>query len=57
MHIHGGWGLNIANTTALCFYEDAGLCDNLLSFELAMAKIRTLAAKSPVAISVTVSCR
>lgn len=47
MQIHGGWGLNIANTTALSFYENAGLCDSLLSFELAMAKIPHLGGEKP----------
>ncbi len=38
--MHGGFGLNAANTQALLFYETQGLSSLTVSFELAMAKIK-----------------
>ena len=40
--VHGGMGLNILNSRALAMYERMGLRDALLSFELAMAKAKTV---------------
>ncbi len=45
--VHGGFGLNIANTEALRFYGAQGLADATLSFELSMAGIRSLGGGLP----------
>ena len=45
--VHGGFGLNILNSTALDEYEKMGLRDVTVSFELAMQKIRRLGGELP----------
>lgn len=40
--VHGSHGLNIANTLSLCFYENLGLEDATLSFELSESAINRL---------------
>lgn len=40
--IHGSHGLNITNTDALTFYENLGLCDITLSFELSEKAMKNL---------------
>ena len=45
--MHGGFGLNVANTQALLFYEAQGLSSMTVSFELAMAKIKALSGAIP----------
>ena len=45
--VHGGFGLNVANTQALLFYEAQGLSSLTVSFELAMAKIKSLGGTIP----------
>ncbi len=42
LNVHGGYGLNCANTEALRFYEAQGLASLTLSFELSMAAIKQL---------------
>ena len=36
--VHGGFSLNVTNTAALAFYEQFGLADTELSFELTLAQ-------------------
>ncbi len=43
--VHGGHGLNILNSVALEEYEELGLSDATLSFELSAAKIKHLGGK------------
>ena len=45
--VHGGFGLNAANTPALLAYESLGLSSLTVSFELAMAKILSLGKSLP----------
>ena len=45
--LHGGAGLNIANTEALTAYEKLGLADVTLSIELSAGKIRQLKGTLP----------
>ena len=45
--VHGGFGLNIANSRALAFYEEAGLASAAISFELPMGAIRALGGSLP----------
>ncbi len=42
MTLHGGHGLNVLNTLALNEYENLGLSDATVSFELSAAKIKRL---------------
>lgn len=42
MAVHGGFGLNITNTESLRFYEENGLADAALSFELTVKQINAL---------------
>lgn len=42
MNIHGGFGLNILNTTSVEWAEDNGLCDIETSFELTLEQIKKL---------------
>ena len=42
LKVHGGFGLNIANTQALAFYAEQGLSSAVVSFELSMERIRAL---------------
>ncbi len=45
--VHGGFGLNILNATALSEYEQLGLSSAILSFELSMQKIRDIGGTLP----------
>jgi len=45
--VHGGFGLNAANTEALNAYEARGLSSITVSFELAMVKIKALGGAIP----------
>ncbi len=45
--VHGGFGLNILNGTALRVYEEQGLESALLSFELAMNKAKAVGGQLP----------
>jgi putative protease len=45
--VYGGYGLNIANTEALRFYEEQGLSCATLSFELQMSDIKGLGGSMP----------
>jgi putative protease len=47
LRVHGGFGLNIANTQAAGFYEAQGLSSFTVSFELSMEKIRALGGDLP----------
>jgi putative protease len=47
LRVHGGFGLNIANTEAVRFYEAQGLESFTVSFELSMDKIRALGGSLP----------
>jgi putative protease len=47
LRVHGGWGLNIANTQAMAFYAEKGLCDTLVSFEISMRQIAALQTELP----------
>lgn len=44
---HGLYGLNIVNSAAMEFFEDAGLADAELSFELSVRELRQLRGKLP----------
>lgn len=46
-NIHGGSTLNILNSTSLSEYEELGLCDATLSFELAFSKMRKIKGNIP----------
>jgi putative protease len=45
--VHGGFGLNLANTEAMRFYEEQNLASVTLSFELSMAAIKSLGGTLP----------
>lgn len=45
--VHGGAGLNILNTAALQEYENLGLTDATVSFELSRQRIRALGGEMP----------
>lgn len=45
--VHGDYSLNIANTPALMEYENLGLCDATLSFELTAKQISGLGGRIP----------
>ena len=45
--VHGGFGLNIANTAALAFYAAQGLASAAVSFELPMGAVKSLGGKLP----------
>ena len=45
--VHGGYGLNLANTASLRFYEEQNLSSVTLSFELSMAAIKSLGGTIP----------
>ena len=45
--VHGGFGLNLANTEAMRFYEEQNLASATLSFELSMAAIKSLGGTLP----------
>lgn len=45
--VYGGWGLNIANSDALAFYEEAGLQSAVVSFELPMKAVEQLRGTMP----------
>ncbi len=47
LSIHGGFGLNVANTDALLAYQAQNLASITLSMELAMAKIKQLGGDLP----------
>ncbi len=47
MKAHGGFGLNITNSAALWQYQQWGLCDAVVSFELSLPKIRDLKTTLP----------
>ena len=47
LRVHGGYGLNCANTESLRFYEEQGLMSLTLSFELSMAGIKQLGGTLP----------
>ena len=47
LRVHGGYGLNCANTESLRFYEEQGLMSLTLSFELSMAGIKQLGGALP----------
>ena len=49
--VHGGFGLNIANTAALAFYEAQGLASATVSFELPMGAVRALGGALPRGIA------
>lgn len=50
MDIHGGFGLNIMNTSAVEWAESAGIMDIEVSFELTLEQIKRLGGKIPVGI-------
>lgn len=50
MEVHGGFGLNVANTETLSFFESKGMTDCELSFELTLDQIAELGGKMPVGI-------
>ena len=45
--VHGGFGLNVANTPALSFYEAQGLASVTVSFELPMGAVKALGGALP----------
>jgi len=45
--VRGGFGLNIANSRALTFYEEQGLRSLTVSFELPMGAVKALGGQSP----------
>ena len=47
LSVHGGYGLNCANTEALRFYETQGLASLTLSFELSMTAVKSLGGSLP----------
>ncbi len=47
LSLHGGFALNVTNTQSLLFYKEAGLKSVTVSFELAMAKIKSLGGGVP----------
>ena len=47
LHVHGGFALNVTNTPALLSYEALGLDSLTVSFELAMAQIKSLGGSLP----------
>lgn len=47
LDVFGGFGLNIANTESLLFYEAQGLSSLTVSLELAMVKIKSLGGALP----------
>lgn len=47
MDIHGGFGLNLANTAALEWAESFGMLDVEVSFELTLAQIAKLGGNIP----------
>lgn len=47
MDIHGGFGLNIANTASIEWAENMGMLDVEVSFELTLAQIAKLGGKIP----------
>jgi len=49
--VHGGFGLNIANTAALAFYETRGLASATVSFELPMGAVKALGGALPRGIA------
>lgn len=49
--VRGGFGLNIANTQAVDFYEKQGLLSLTVSFELPMAAVRALGGAVPRGIA------
>ncbi len=50
MEIHGGFGLNLANTEALKWAERQGITDTEVSFELTLEQIAKLGGNLPVGI-------
>lgn len=50
MQIHGGFGLNIANTESLEFLEKQGVTDCEVSFELTLEQIEKLGGIMPIGI-------
>ena len=49
--VHGGFGLNVANTPALAFYEAQGLASVTVSFELPMGAVKALGGPLPRGIA------
>ena len=49
--VHGGFGLNIANSAALAFYEACGLASVTVSFELPMGAVKALGGSLPRGIA------
>ena len=47
MKIHGGFGLNVFNSRALDAFDEMGLTDNELSFELTLPQMKALASRQP----------
>ncbi len=47
MTVHGGFSLNITNTAALAWYEEFGLADAELSFELTLAQAAAIGGELP----------
>lgn len=50
MDIHGGFGLNAANTQTLCYFESKGMMDCEVSFELTLEQISELGGIMPIGI-------
>ena len=50
--VYGGFGLNVANTEAIAFYERQGLAALTASFELPMGAVKALGGGIPLGIAV-----
>ncbi len=50
MEIHGGFGLNIANTESLCWLRSQGVIDCEVSFEMTLEQITSLGNVMPIGI-------
>ncbi|MDE6593307.1 MAG: DUF3656 domain-containing protein [Oscillospiraceae bacterium] len=52
VHIHGGWGMNIANGDSLKMLYEMGFEDTCLSFEMKAGQVRYAAKNSPVPVGI-----
>ncbi|MDE7295350.1 MAG: DUF3656 domain-containing protein [Oscillospiraceae bacterium] len=52
VHIHGGWGMNIANGDSLEMLREMGFEDACLSFEMKAGQVRFAAKNSPVPVGI-----
>ena len=56
MRVHGGFSLNIFNTSALCWFAEFGLEDVELSFELTLPQVSAIGGTLPRGLVTYGSC-